>query len=496
MARWGNASDFRATGIDWQGIVDSGIKGYELGEKVRDKRNIQALGSAMAEGPQDKGIDTFEDTAQSNMLAARQKYNTPEGQRDPLKAIPNVSDSDVQGARKKTTTTTKDWESWEADIRKRAGAISPERLQAANDHITKTQQAGFTKSATKAAQMVSMGNLRGAEAALEEAYSNMPDGNNIDVIVRDGQLFVQIVDEETGKSEGEPQALKADDITGFIQQMQDPVAWGKAVKEGRAATAKAAQDLENFKQTEGRLTNKDINSMTIAERGQKLEERRIELSELKEKGATQARDAQIKKIEADMEELTKASARAEVQSGLAVDASTRANEKAIEEQYRYDTGSAQRDADTQKTYAEIQKLLADANYTSSGKGAGKGYTLETMPHKDLVMAIGKTETQLGETTYGMEADEIQAVHDKARDPNAKLTEEERRIVEMGGMIDRLYAEEEARSRSGGAGITPPPAQAPAAQAPPPNAIAFLRKDPSEANKKFFIERFGKLPEGF
>jgi len=473
MARWVSADALRVQDLGLSDAVKQGIEGYRFGQEQKNIQDQKELGSLMAGIPEavvsDTSTDSYEDTAQSNMLRARQKYNPVA---DPsasgaqaLEAIPAdsyVSNADVQNEQIKTTetktTTSKDWKAWEDGIRKKAGAMGPEALQAANAHITKTKQDALRENASTAMLAYQNGDTRSAMLALQEAYTSFPDGNRAEIDMVGGEMVAKIYDEETGELlETRPVGIQ--DIAAIVQLSEDPVAYAEALT--AAESAQAAADLEErkvvvdeknldlleqkeenvmdrFKISEKRLSAKDADSMSIAERNAAVAEGRAEVDKLRSGVMNKGTEATIRNIEANIEELDKASGRADDQ--LVVDKARQAlaEKKQSLEGLKNAQDAPNRALQNKKLEAEIKVLEANEKYILGGKGSGSETYIKQMKLKDLVKAITDIQTTIQEAKF-LASDDKATETDKQAYQNLLILQQ------------RLYDEEASRSNPLGSG---------------------------------------------
>lgn len=482
MARWVNAADLRTGNYGINDALQSGIAAYGFGEDVKQGIQERELGETMAAIPE---AVTQKDTEQSAMLA-EQTDDFGEG-------IPTSEKMALRSAGRRRIPATRDWKTWEDSILKQAGAMGPEALQSAQAHITKTQQDGFTKAATRAMQLMET-NPQGAARALEEAYSNMPDSNSADVtLAPDGTVMFQSIDEDTGEPEGEPVSVTAEGIADIIQQMKDPVAWGAAVKEGRIASETAAEKKRQFDATEKRLGEKSAADIKRDEFNNKLNQKKFDLDNLRYKEASPAREAAIKKLEADIAKIYRDADRSDVKLTLEdEDRNRNLRLKEAEQELK----AANNPLEQEKLRAEIAKLKADASYIKGGKGRIDLTKLHAMPHKDLVEQIGKTEEILREAEYEVNVEE-------------PSEDAQRRYQQVSTLLRRLYSEESKRRGVNSAPVTAPdgsdtgiptpaaaaaPASTPQKTAPPA-AVSYLQTNPTPAIKQAFQAKYGYLPPG-
>lgn len=408
-------------------IMNTAKDVYKLGTSIQDRSRSEELGEAMAAIPESVTTESTVPTEQSKMLAEQSADFSDE----PKAAIPGQGDPAMQGqgqgtgiplqeqkiqemTQRKKSVTTKDWSAWEQKVREAAGKMGPEAVQAAEAHIMKTQHDSFKKSAGQAMAAMQQGDLRTAKESLEEAYSNMPDGNRAEITVQGDQVVATTYDEETGEMVGQPMPLTMEDIGNTLTQLMDPAGWAQTMTATKAKAAEDAEKIRQFEITEGRLSSADADDLSVAERTAGVADRKLRLEELKNNQDIPYRASQIAKIEAEIVELGKASVRAETKLGLEADkitnqvnqfettaaqSATKISNQAsqaersalLEESKQFDKQAQdavtnalndaklmleenKHSANVPKIEAQIKELEAKANYYNNGGTAAKSKT--------------------------------------------------------------------------------------------------------------------------
>lgn len=501
MGRWN--TDVRINPVDWQGAVDSGIKGYEFGQKVKDRKDQEELGTLMSGIPEAVTTDTYTDTPESFRMGEDRRAGAMGASPHGVGAIPPSAEA-MQAAQTKKTTTSKDWKSWEDSIRQKAGSMGPEALQKANAHITSTKQGALRDNASQAMLAMQRGDMAGAKSALEEAYSGFPDGNRAEVDVVDGKLVAKVYNEESGALV-ETKPITMEEIAGIVQITEDPVAYVNAVKAAELAAAKTTEATRQFNVTEGRLSKADTDDMSIAERTASVAEGRAAVEKLRSGVQNDETRKRIKEITANMEEVLKSS--------------ERADKKAKLDSKQYDEGAEQRKADIEMTRQQIAKSKVDMEIDEKkmaleqlqymGSGAERnlerqklGAEIKELEAKAQYYANGGSTTN-AESTFKKLNSYWQRLNTAGK--TMMEAEVERSKYQRRGegkvpeAIEAAYAREKGRydaiqkqidSILNPSGI-PDDGQPQAPQA----ALDYLRANPSPENMVFFEKQFGYRPEG-
>ncbi|RLC18923.1 MAG: hypothetical protein DRI24_01775 [Deltaproteobacteria bacterium] len=533
MARYVNASDLRIDPVDYQGAIEAGIKGYQTGQGIRDDIQQRKLGQAIATGPEDVTTDTYSGGTDQEKMLAEQGMDFTEGSG----AIPE-QEAGLYKDTKRKRTTAKDWKSWEDEVMKIAGSRGgPKQAEQARQHITNTQMGAFQKAAGRATNALEMGDLRTAKDHLEDAYSNIPDGNSVEVDITGGKLMATVTNEETGDTVGQKE-ITAEDIGNYITQLSDPKAWSAMVQSSRESDRKAGLDERKVAVDEGnlgrlvaadeeaasqfdiketRLSSADADKMSIADRTAAVAEGRAAIEAIRSGVQNETSNAQIKQIIASMEEVVKASKRADDKAALntkiydegaeqrKVDLektettieTMKAEQKLAEvkqalELVELDKAGPQRDADLKKTLAQVKELEAKAKYYSNG-GTSKGAKTFFSKMNDLFQRQNTASTSKMKAAeeiakYQRRGGDIPAAIQKAYD------EEVKKYDAIGGQLSQLYVDN-GFNPDGTAKAEGIPSGAGGQSQAPKEALDMLAADPSDQNKAFFQQTFGYLPEG-
>jgi len=496
MARWVNGNALRIDPVGYNDALQSAIGGYEFGQQVRDRRAQEELGSAMAAIPEAVTVDEYHPTAASNKLESEAKINT-------AGAIPTMGGENLReraeavgGMQRKTTTTSKDWKSWQDEIRKKAGAMGPEQLARANEHITTTMRGAMRDSAANAMAALQAGDLRTAKSALEEAYTGFPDGNRAEIDMEGDQLTAKVYDEESGKLI-ETRPITLQEVADVVRISEDPVAYADAIRQAELTAEAAREDRERFDITESRLSTKDSNDMTLGERRLKMQEGQAAIDAVRSGVQNKESEAKIKQIIGNMEELVKASKRADDMTEADINKIESSIEKAKAdmeidaaklklEQLEYIGSGAERNLKRQKIDAEIKELEAKATYYANGgtKAAGKTYFAK---RNDLLQRMNTAANSMEAADEAMATEQKRAAYAAQKGDEytinptvqAAYDREQKRykmITDMWNDLEAEYAPGGAIPTPESAGVTPPatpatPAAAPAAAPEPAGAPA-------------------------
>ncbi len=476
-----------------------------MGAAYQAQENNRNLGEAMAAIPESVDSSRVTGNTEQSLALAEQTADfadTPGG-------IPDSEIATQQSAgQTRMSISTTDWKSWEDQIMATAGKMGPEAVKNAQAHIIQTQQAAFEKSASAAMKLLRT-NPQAAARQLEEAYSNMPDGNSAQITVgADGKLLVQVIDEETGQPEGEPTLVGPEEIADFIEMTRDPVAWNDAISAGRLATLEAAEEKRRFDEetaikvdAEKRLgegLTEDIRSNKAAEGNA--------ANKVTETGRHNIVTEGLKGVE-----LANAKAQNKVNNTL----------DALEfklKQHENVQAGAQRELDRDKTVAEIRLNEAKSRYYANG-GTAAGEATYFKKRNDILQRLNTSASSMAD------ADEAMSKHQRRKAANedyeippaavqayAREQNRYKMIKNMWDQVarDELAANQAVPSRQGipstqvdhrteadfEAKYSPTGSAIPVqAGDAPPEAVQMLAADPSPQNKAFFKETFGYLPEG-
>lgn len=434
------------------------VKAYQDQEQQRE------LGEAMAGIPEAQETERVTgDTEQSAMLAEQTAdfADTPGG-------IPTEAAAQMSAGQTRMTTTTRDWKSWEDSVMEKASKMGPEAVQAAQQYIQQTQQQSFEKDAMEAMRQMSI-NPAAAARALERAYSNMPDGNSAEVTVGpEGNLMLQLRDEETGEPLGAPEPIDQQDIAEFIEMTQDPVAWSEAVTAGRVASEEATEKKRQWEAEQKVREAAEARLSKTAEGQQKLEEEKRKDKVAQDKVTNELND-QKQRL-------------AELKQQL--------------EGRKYLGEGSKRAAELRKLEGEIKLNEAKAAYYNAG-GSQKNEASFFKKKNDLLQRLNTASSAFAD------ADEAMAKHQRRKQANPDYVipeaaqkaydREQKKYTMIMDEWDKLDKAELA----GGVPTAPadsaiPPVE-PVAQAPAA-AVELLRQNPTDEMKGFFRQQFGYLPD--
>jgi len=388
MAKWVSADALRVQDLGLTNAVNQGIAGYRFGQEQKGIRDQEELGSMMAAIPEAEQTTQMVASEQSNMLADQTADFADEpviANPHQVTAIPESEAAVQQMGKRKKTTTSKDWKSWEEGIRKKAGAMGPKALADANAHISTTKQGSLRENAATAMAAMRAGDLRTAKDALQEAYTSFPDGNRAEIEEVGGKLVANIYNEDTGQLV-ESKPIGPQDMADIVRISEDPVAYADAVRQAELDAVAVAEDRTRFDITEGRLSTQVSNDMTLGERRLKMQEGQAAIDAVRSGVQNEESRQKMAQIVSNMEELVKASKRADDMTEADINKAESSIEKTKAdmeidaaklklEQIAYIGDGASRNLKRQKIDAEIKELEAKAAYYAGGgtKAAGKTY---------------------------------------------------------------------------------------------------------------------------
>lgn len=217
---------------------DAIIRGDDIGKKkvAVPAKPAPASGNAptrIASTTEREAIPTSEKGALKSSVDEVLGYVIPKGEKKGAVDVTKVVGNQ--------TSTREAWQNVEKhlmNIAVRNGDV--DSMMQIPEKLAGMQQKRMTDELTKAIQLVGV-DPQAAASALYKAYSYYPDGVDVDIRMREGQLIGYGFDETSGKFKGGVN-INEESLTRMLESIKDPIAFQANIRASKIASEQSAYD--------------------------------------------------------------------------------------------------------------------------------------------------------------------------------------------------------------------------------------------------------------